>query len=72
MCKGKAERPGILKVGGKNGKALLKGEYKEWAKGKGGVGVDVGVLGMMGGGGLFKTSCSCFDLTGGIELEIPF
>ena len=59
MCKGKAERPGILKVGGKNGKALLKGEYKEWAAAKGKVGVDVGgVLGMMGGRGLLKTSGS--------------
>ena len=48
-----------MKVGGKNGKALLKGEYKEWAAAKGKVGVDVGgVLGMMGGGGLLKTSGS--------------
>ena len=38
----------MLKVGGKKGSALLKGEYKVGAKGKGVVGVEV-VLGIMAG-----------------------
>ena len=29
MCRGKAERPGKLQVGGKNGRGLVKGEYRE-------------------------------------------
>ena len=63
---GKAERPGRLKVGGKKGKALENGEYRDGAKGKGLVAAVVeGRL----VGEVFRTSGS-FALTG--ELEIPF
>ena len=67
LCMGKAERPGRLKVGGKKGKALENGEYRDGAKGKGLVAAVVeGRL----VGEVFRTGSGSFALTG--ELEIPF